>query len=268
WSSTEVAVGVLPACGRRRATCSPVVASAVRIFSSTVRVLSGTEASSTGRAVAAGSGRFAAAPTPPRVTTPTPAAAASASTGPPSPVPSTTARAARAARPPRASGAPKRTSGDRRAGPTAREAGERTVPCRGFSTGPHRSRRSAVAFQGRSWSPGATLGVPGPEEPEEAEESERGAGEGAKGSGNRLVPLVGGSADGSCCAFTGSRCPPRDGDEARPSGAGDPGPAAARYPGERLVQAYRQAIAQHWASADSSPGARSARGRPSLPRPG
>src|SRR5699024_12143996 len=141
------------------------------------------------------------------------------------------------ARPPSTTGAPKRTSGDRRAGPTAREAGERTVPCRGFSTGPHRSRRSGVAFQGRSWSPGATLGVP---LLDESGESERGAGAGAKGSGNRFVPLVGGSADGSSPALTAPCCPPRDGDEGPVpvgrSSCGRPRPAPAPRPGraERL----------------------------------
>src|SRR5699024_5958022 len=126
--------------------------------------------------------------------------------------PSTTASAARAARPPSATGAPKRTSGDRWVGPTAREAGEWTVPCRGLSIGPHRSRRSAVAFQGRSRSPGATLGVPVPVPVPAAVPCGGGAG-GAKGSGNLLSPVVGSSADGSSPALTAPRCPPRDGDE-------------------------------------------------------
>src|SRR5699024_6069656 len=123
------------------------------------------------------------------------------------------------------------TSGDRRAGPTAREAGERTVPCRGFSTGPHRSRRSGVAFQGRSWSPGVGSGAVVP--------PGGGAG-GAKGSGNLLLPLVGRSADGSSPALTAPCCPPRDGDEGPVpvgrSSCGRPRPAPAPRPGraERL----------------------------------
>src|SRR5699024_3020742 len=149
-SSTRAADGVLRAPGRSRATRSRVVASASRIRSSTARVPSGTEASSTGRSPGPRRGALTAMPTPPRVTAPRPAAAARASSGPPSPVPSTTIAAASAARPPSTTGAPKRTSGGRRGRPTAREAGERTVPSSGSWTGPHRSRRSAVAFQGRS----------------------------------------------------------------------------------------------------------------------
>src|SRR5699024_9705858 len=62
-----------------------------------------------------------------------------------------------------------------------------------------RSRRSGVAFQGRSWSPGVGSGAVVP--------PGGGAG-GARGSGNLLLPLVGRSADGSSPALTAPCCPP------------------------------------------------------------
>src|SRR5699024_12103678 len=100
---------------------------------------------------------------------------------------------------------------------------------RGLSTGPHRSRRSAVAFQGRSRSPGATLGVPVPVPVPAPVPCGGGAG-GAKGSGNLLSPVVGSSADGSSPALTAPRCPPRDGDEGHVPAWGRP----AVGPGLRL----------------------------------